>query len=411
MKINKKIIIFTYDYPIGDSENTFIKFELFNLTNNFKKIEIIPQKNLIDNYKKNLKNKFNVNLGLSKKLNIFNLIINFFTYTLFSVTFYKELTKIIFKKNFYSKLKISTIELTKSEIAYNWIKKNKLHLVENVIFYSFWSNFLLLAFERLKKDNLNIKIISRTLGSDLNGFIKNDDYVPFIDKKFYALSKVFVLADFQKKILLKKKLIAKNKIIINPLGTYKIQSMIKKKVINQINFLSCNNLIKIKNNFKMIEFIKDFTNFSKKKVNYYVIGTGYQKKKIMIELKKYKKQFNYITLNKINNLPKFMINNNIHFFLNFSSQEGMSFSIMEAMSCNIPVISSKIKANQNLVNDNNGYLVDLKKSFIPVSKIINNDLNNEKKYFLKCKKAGIFIKKNLINKNCNKKFLVELKKI
>lgn len=196
MKINKKIIIFTYDYPVGNSENTFIKFELFNLINDFKEIEIIPQKNLPYNYKKKIKDKFNLDLGLSKKLNIFNIIINFFTYTLFSITFYKELAKIIFKKNFFLKLKISTIEITKSEIAYKWIKENKLYSVENVIFYSFWSNFTLLTFERLKKDNLNIKVISRTLGSDLNGYIKNDDYVPFIDRKFYALSKVFVLANF-----------------------------------------------------------------------------------------------------------------------------------------------------------------------------------------------------------------------
>ena len=36
MKINKKIIIFTYSYPTGNSEDTFIEFELSKLSENFK---------------------------------------------------------------------------------------------------------------------------------------------------------------------------------------------------------------------------------------------------------------------------------------------------------------------------------------------------------------------------------------
>ena len=36
----------------------------------------------------------------------------------------------------------------------------------------------------------------------------------------------------------------------------------------------------------------------------------------------------------------------------------MSFSIMEAMSCGIPVISSNIDANMNLVK-NSGYFINL----------------------------------------------------
>ena len=77
MKINKKINIFTYNYPTGNSENTFIEFELFRLSEIFEKIEIIPQKNFGKNQKLK-KNNININLGLSKKLNILNLVIFFF---------------------------------------------------------------------------------------------------------------------------------------------------------------------------------------------------------------------------------------------------------------------------------------------------------------------------------------------
>ena len=55
-------------------------------------------------------------------------------------------------------------------------------IIKNVIFYSFWSNFILI-FEKIKKFK-NIKTISRVLGSDLNGYIKDDNYVPYIQKNF-----------------------------------------------------------------------------------------------------------------------------------------------------------------------------------------------------------------------------------
>ena len=47
---------------------------------------------------------------------------------------------------------------------------------EKIIFYSFWSNFTLITFSRIKKIFKNSKFISRTLGSDLNGYIKDDGF-------------------------------------------------------------------------------------------------------------------------------------------------------------------------------------------------------------------------------------------
>ena len=197
MKINRKIILFTYDFPLGDSENTFLKFEVDNLIKNFKEVEIVPQ---INNYT-NLKttNKFKLNLNLSKSINIINIIFYGIFFTLLSKQFYSEFSRILFKEKFLRKLKMIFSEITKSEIAYRWIKKNVSYNSEDTILYSFWSNFILLSFEKLKKDKFKTSNISRVLGSDLNGYIENDDFVPCLNKKFYSLDKVFVLGNFQKK--------------------------------------------------------------------------------------------------------------------------------------------------------------------------------------------------------------------
>lgn len=409
MKINKKIFLFTYSFPTGKAEETFVKYELSKLMNDFEDVEIIPQINYRESYKTKIYDKkLKLNFDFSKQFTIKNLIFNFLTFTIISKTFYNELKKIIFKKKFFLKLKLSIIELTRSQIAYKWIikfNKNE-YSKQPKIFYSFWSNYLLLAFERVKKKN-NIKTISRALGSDLNGFIKNDDYVPYFEKKFYSLDKLILLSKVQEDILLKKKIIKRKKIIISPLGIYKTKKNRNSLKKNSINFLSCNNLIEIKNTDKMIKFVKIFSQLTNQKIHYYLIGTGQQLKKIKLELKSCEKYFNYKLIKKVKNLPKFMLKNKIDFFMNFSSQEGMSFSIMEALGCGIPVVCSKIKANQNLVNKERGYFVNLNKlesSYFKVSKLILKDIKNNKDYFLKRDNASNFINKNLINEKCYKKF-------
>lgn len=411
MKINKKIIIFTNDFPTGNLEDTFIKFELSRLTRDFKEIEIIPQNNL--KKKKKLEKNISTNLDFSKQFSKEKIIKFFFFKTLFSCAFYKEIFENLLKKNFIFKLKMIIIELTKSEIAYNWFLKNKIYQQKNLIFYSFWSDYLLLSFEKLKKKS-NIKVISRVLGSDLNGFLKNDDYVPYIKKKFYSLDSVIVLTNYQRSILLKKKLVKANKIKISPLGIYKTRKNRNSLKKNSINFLSCNNLIEIKNTDKIINFIKIFSQLTSQKIHYYLIGTGKQFKEIELELKSIKKYFDYKLIKKVENLPKFMLKNKIDFFLNFSSQEGMSFSIMEALGCGIPVICSKIKANQNLVNKERGYFVNLNKlqsSYLKVSKLVLKDIKNKKNYFLKSDNAYNFVNKNLINEKCYKIFFNILNEI
>ena len=411
MKINKKIIVFTYDFPTGNSENTFIKFEISKLLQDFNEVEIIPEKKL--NFKKKNNSKINVDFGLSNKINIINIIYNFFSYTIFSINFYREIKKIIFQKNFFLKCKFAAIEITKSEIAYRWIKKYKINDNKNVIFYSFWSNFILISFEKIKKFK-NIKTISRVLGSDLNGYIKDDNYVPYIQKKFYSLNKLFYLAKFQKKILLKKKLIKKTKLNLSPLGIYENRIQDSKNKINTINFLSCNSFIKIKNTLLMIDVVKKFSEVSKKKVNYYIIGDGEEKKAIKSKLLDYKKYFTFFIIKKVEDLPKFIKKKNIHFFLNLSSQEGMSFSIMEALSCGTPVICSNIEANKNLVNKSRGYILDInnfEKSLNHVSQKLISDLKFKKKYLSKKKNAKYFISKNLINQKCYLNFYNQIKRL
>lgn len=410
MQNNKDLVIFTYDFPFGKSEKTFIQYEISCLLKDFKNIEIINQKNfqensLLSNDKKNLY----FNKKFSKFVNLKNIFLIFFKKVAFKAFFWQEIFYIIFKKNFFKKFRMCFSEICLAYLLYEFIKKEK-NPQNEMIFYSFWSNFPLISFIELKKDFKNSKFLSRGLGSDLNGYIKNDDYVPFKKVKFLALNKLVLLGDYQKDGL--KNLNLENKIEISPIGVYSQKKEVQNIKFNfdePITFVSCGNLIEIKNNLLMIDFLNKFNYQTKIKIKYIMIGKGVLKNKICNEIKKYS-QIEFIHYEQIENFVDFINQNKIHFLLNFSSQEGMPFTIMESMSCGLPAIVSNIKPNEYLVKGN-GFVFDLDNYENSINEMIfeiKETLKDKEKYMVKSKNSFNFINENLINSECYRKFKIIL---
>ena len=407
MQKNKRLIIFTYDYPYGKSEKTFIEYELKRLSEEYQKIEIINQKNVSSQNVSTLKKKdFKFENSFANIIKTKNIIKVFTKEVIFDKKFWCEIIINLFKKNFFKKIKMIINEMCLSYLLAEFIKK-RYNKNDSIIFYSFWSNYNLIAFENLKKTFTNSKFISRALGSDLNGFIKNDDYVAYKRLKFSSLDKLILLGDYQKKKLIELDL--GNKIAIAPLGIYpqKIQNFLDKSLNSKdmITFTSCGNLIDIKNIFLMIKFLIKFSEITKKQIKFILIGNGILKKKILNQLNS-QKLFDFEYHEYIESFTNFLNINKTHFFLNFSSQEGMPFTIMESMSLGIPSITSNIEPNKFLV-ENNGYYFDLKNFDGTIVKLIHeidNDINEKKPYLSKSLKSYEFIHNNLINENCHKKF-------
>ncbi len=406
MQKNKDLILFTYDYPFGKSEKTFLEYELPKLSENFENIEIIFQKNfsnesILDKKLKNIKinKEFANQTKLTKYFTI--LIKNI----IFDKMFWKEFFYILFKKNFFKKLKMSLNEIILSYILYNYLKGRK-YKSNKKIFYSFWSNFTLLTFSKLKKNLENSVFISRALGSDLNGYIKNDNYVPYKKNKFSNLDKIILLGEYQRKMLDNLNLNSDN-IKVCPLGVFKQKNKIENIDINQkLVFLSCGNLIEIKNHFLMIDFLERVSKKINNKVEFILIGDGHLKENIKRRLNNLNNLIDFKFYNYVENLVEFISANKINFFLNFSSQEGMAFTIMESMSCGIPVVASDIDSNKYLVN-NNGYLFDLENYNNSINEVIDQiifDIKKSEPYLNKSKKSYNFINNNLHNEKCFNKF-------
>ena len=73
--------------------------------------------------------------------------------------------------------------------------------------------------------------------SDLNGYIKDDNFVPYKNTKFLSLDKIFLLGEYQKNL---QNLDLNNKIEICPLGVYEQKINYKDQlIINEpITFIS-----------------------------------------------------------------------------------------------------------------------------------------------------------------------------
>ena len=211
-KISKTVNFFTYDYPSKGNDSPFIKDEIIYLSKIFKRVNIIPIKKKSFTLKsyRHYKNIY-TDYGLSKLFFSKSIIIIFFK-SLFKASLWNEINKVgqtFFLKKIYMIIK----ENFYSEIVCSYIKKNSYDL-KNDIFFSFWSNFILISFNKLKIKNS----FSRTLGSDLNGFLLNDPFVAFEKKKFKELKFILILNEGQKKKLISRNLISRKKIIKSYLG-------------------------------------------------------------------------------------------------------------------------------------------------------------------------------------------------
>ena len=410
--INKTIIIFSYEFPSSNTskENIFFKNELKEICKSFNKVIIVPLKKKNENSVLNLYGKNVIyDFSLSDDIRNFeNILVSTFR-TLFSVRYYLEIIKNL-KLNFKILRKISS-ESVSSLMIKRWIINKKFNY-KNTIFYSLWANQVLISFNDIKLENPNFKCFARSLGSDLNGYFANSDYVPYLEKKFQLLDLVIVLNTLQKQKLLKKKIIKKNKIVKSYLGV-EVKRKLSWKNKKEITFISCGNLIEIKNTSKIIEFVKYFANHNKDlSIKYILIGDGPLKKKITNEISETSKNLKINFLKKIDNFPNYLKKKNADFFINLSLKEGMSFALMEAMSLGIPPIVSNISGNKEIVNKERGFVLKnyTQKEFSKVSNKILKIFKNNKEFMKIRNNCYSYISKVLNQKKLSGNFIKIIKK-
>jgi glycosyltransferase involved in cell wall biosynthesis len=228
------------------------------------------------------------------------------------------------------------------------------------VFYSYWLDEKAIALSLLKKKHPNVTCISRAHGWDVYQERHKENYLPFRNFILSELDSTFTISQNGKDYLSTQFPSFKEKISISRLGTLGLHQNTTKKEIPNIQILSISSIIPLKRVDKILKVISQIT---ERKIHWTHIGDGLLIDPIQKQAKEKGYQnpnFSFSILGQKSNteVREFLSKNHIDLFINLSETEGIPVSIMEAQSAGIPVLATAVGGIPEIVNNENGILVD-----------------------------------------------------
>jgi glycosyltransferase involved in cell wall biosynthesis len=355
--MQNKLILFTADFPFGTGE-TFLETEIKYLAEGFDEVLIISQNSIGQQTREIPANceVRRINLSLTK-IQKLQALFNFF-----DPLFWKErsIIKSIYHIPF-SKGIITTklISLTRGKRVKKYTKKllaeekndNKLFL------YSYWCDDVALGIAMAQKENSEISSFCRMHGWDVYFEASSINYLPY--RHFIADNLKTIYAISQKGIDYALKtwhLTEKNVFELARLGVEN-QHKIENDPADFI-LVSCSNVIPLK---RVDLIVRALAQMKETNITWVHFGDGPQLENVK-DLAKEKLPMNikFDFKGRISNQEIIQWYNKYEpsLFINVSTSEGIPVSIMEAMSFGIPVIATNVGGNSEIVNSENGYLVE-----------------------------------------------------
>tara|TARA_B100000768_G_C11283291_1_gene380074 strand:+ start:1619 stop:2863 length:1245 start_codon:yes stop_codon:yes gene_type:complete len=384
VKQKDKLILFTSSFPFGSKE-TYLETEIEFLAIAFDKIEIYPhyynkgnkkQRGVPKNVKvhkaalpnKKLKRLLQLLKGILKGAKI-----GLFFKEFFSKKIYKS------KVNFKSWLLTMIYYITTvGSYQYNVIKRE-----ENAVFYFYWGfgwSYMILNFNQSK----SCKSYIRLHGSEVY-LERSNGYIPLRTKLFQKTDFLLPISNNLSAYLKIRFDILSEKIEVSRLGVIVANVLSEKKAIdsNELNIVSCSNIIKLKRIDMIVEALKSFDGIPVKWIHF---GDGPEMNSIkeQISIKAFK-SINIELVGRRSNAEvlDYYNNNRVDVFINVSKYEGIPVSAMEAMSCKIPCIATNVGATAELINNENGILLEedfsVDKLVLSIQKVRKVDQWNKKR--------------------------------
>ncbi len=352
------LIIITNNFPFGIGENFFDSE--FNLLNEkFETITIIA-KNISDSQRLILPEKVKV-IRYNTKSNFKEIYKTLFYIlvhpNLFLKLFFNEILYVMRHFLNYPFLEsCSTIfhDLIKAFQLFLFLKKNK--LCTKAIYYSYWLNSTALSLSILKKHYPESFCISRGHRVDLYFYAQNK-YIPYRKQLSQSLDQIFFISDNGKKYTEDLPEINNLNFNISRLGSDKLFKSKKWKLQKEFIIVSCSNIISVKRVDKIIDVLSQLN--LKFKWTHFGSGEEIESLKKEASMKfETKDMYEFAGYQTNDFIQKYYSENNIDLFINLSSSEGIPVSIMEAFSYSVPVISNDVGGISEILNNNNGILVN-----------------------------------------------------
>ncbi|MBS9538859.1 MULTISPECIES: glycosyltransferase [Staphylococcus] len=360
--MKKQLILITNYYPFYKGEE-YLESEINYLAEKFDEIYIIPTM---------INNKMNVTRILPQNAKLINLkspqskinkILNMIKNSREVLFKTKNLKKIIkgTKFNIYKivynlYIETRTIEIYKNLLALQKIPKNSSE--GQIYIYSYWFYVTANLAIKIKNEFYNdqkIPIISRGHGYDINDYLKPFSFLPLREYLLDGVDRLYTVSNQSKNYLKNKFPSYSNKIEMERLG---VQSSLQDEKINNLKIIvSCSTIRKLKRLDIIIDALSRIEDCNFKWIH---IGDGesYEKISNYAKEKLEENQFQFVGRLENNEVLNFYKEVSPHCFINMSDSEGVPVSIMEAMAYSIPVIASNVGGTKEIVNNNNGFLID-----------------------------------------------------
>lgn len=377
--MNKRILIFTDNYPYGKSE-PFLENELKYIDHSFERISLFPIEIGMDKNKREISEKIEI---LKPPFNE----IRKKTDLLFKGIFNVSTCALLIREGINSGVWKSWTRFR------NWgthllIIRSLLYEIRHRELINYFNQFDILYFYwglrwsqiiPFLPENIKPKIIVRFHGSDLYEHT-NNGYIPWRYQQLNRINSAIAISNTGKIYIEDQYPFMKGKIFTSGIGTkdYGLNPYIKSDIFR---IVSCSNLVPL----KRVDLIVKTLRLLKIKTTWVHYGDGTEMSSIKTLAEKMPDHIKTEIKGAVRHdeLMNYFRTTSIDLFINVSSSEGLPVSIMEAMSFGIPVIATNVGGTSEIVSEKTGLLIDKKISPASLANNIEELANRTDLYMLR----------------------------
>lgn len=356
---DKNLCIFTINFPYSTEEN-FLYNEVMHLSQRFKTIELFPMhfEGMEQCYQlpMNVKvNRFNMFQPYNR---VHELFVNFFSIVgIYTTEILSAPYRVRYLKEF-----VPSLNNLLHKIAMARSFNTTFKLGANTVYYTYWFNQWTFLLALVNKKHQMLPLYTRIHGSDVyeEQHREKSFFFPFRIFQLRQLKKVIAISANGKAHLDKVNNIRSDKTLISRLGVPDKGHNPELKN-GTFRIVSCSAFQK----YKRVHLIARILEHMRYTVEWVHFGDGELRNEILEIAKTLPETVSFKWMGQKSNeeLMQFYQNCHVDLFINVSETEGIPVTIMEALSFGIPVIAPRVGGIAEIINVDNGYLIE--KDFDP----------------------------------------------
>lgn len=231
---------------------------------------------------------------------------------------------------------------------------------ENTVLYSYWGEAPLFATGLVESYRKVVRMHRVDFYEEVN-----DGYLPLRKTIYAAADLLLPISDDIKERLVNFYGVNRKDIFVARLGVDNKQNPKSTEEGNNpmlIRIVSCSRVDPVKRVKLILDALSDYN--GKGMIEWHHFGDGQLYNELKISVAQVTAANKNISIHlhgwtRQEDLFHFYENNHVDCFVNVSESEGIPVSIMEAMSYGIPVIATDVGASREIVNNRNGFLLDV----------------------------------------------------